>query len=457
MARADGKKGGSKASSFAGVPSEPSFAVSEGAMYRYFSMNDLDATGPAAFSVESEEIAPELGATASITSSVFTLSNCILGASTLAMAFAVSKAGLVLFPILLALVGGAAAFSINLLCKSAVITARRTYEDVAQCAIGKLGFYITNICVIIQQLGAAIAYIKIVGEVMKPLLSRFTGALGDVSLWQVAITALIMFPLCMLRRMDSLRFSSFASLAFIAAFVLLVLVDSGHVINQGLDTSELTYWGSLSDALEAVPLIAFAFVCHMNVFPVFQELRNPSEARMTRVGVISCGVCFFVYIIAGTFGYLAFQQRLHGDLIQSYDDGHIYVSTEIVDVFQFGIGLALTFAFPVVSFELRHSLDSIVFGHRKFTWARHTALNVVMVGTALIVAIEVPQVTKVFGVTGATTSALVVFVLPPLYYLYNETQTTLRQSLVKKLALVEMVAGLILMPVCLVVTLSKSS
>lgn len=64
----------------------PSFAVTEGQLFEYYSMTDLDVQPHHSMSVE-DGLAPELMRTASMGSSVFTLTNCILGSGTLAMAY----------------------------------------------------------------------------------------------------------------------------------------------------------------------------------------------------------------------------------------------------------------------------------------------------------------------------------------------------------------------------------
>lgn len=215
--------------------------------------------------------------------------------------------------------------------------------------------------------------------------------------------------------------------------------------------------GTPDGILRALPLMAFAFVCHMNVFPTYKELREPTEKRMTQVGAFSCLACYCVYMLSGLFGYFCFNEDTEGDLVKSYankDSTKLIVNHEIVEVFLFGIGMALTLAFPVLSFELRHCLDTLMFGHKPFSMARHTALNVAIVGISLIIALAVPGVTTVFGFTGSTTSCMVVFIMPAAFYLYNDKMTSVKSNRIKQFAVVEMIIGIALMPLCLVVLAS---
>ena len=55
-------------------------------------------------------------------------------------------------------------------------------------------------------------------------------------------------------------------------------------------------------ARQAVPIICFAFLCHQNIFPVFQQLDGNDHKRMSRVSWFSIGLCWAVYFSVGLFG-----------------------------------------------------------------------------------------------------------------------------------------------------------
>lgn len=112
-----------------------------------------------------------------------------------------------------------------------VIAAKSSYDQVGFQAIGKAGFYTANICVIIQQFGACIAYIKIIGDVITPLVSKIDGFLSHTEVWQVVIVIFIIFPLTMLRRMESLKYSAGVAISLILGFVVIVIIDSLHAVS----------------------------------------------------------------------------------------------------------------------------------------------------------------------------------------------------------------------------------
>jgi hypothetical protein len=153
-----------------------------------------------------------------------------------------------------------------------------------------------------------------------------------------------------------------------------------------------------------------AFVCHMNVFPVINELVDPAPKRVNLVSKGSVATCAIVFYFAGLMGYWVFgnefiqceleERCVHvhvfahaldftlaegvvlgvgfplspiallplspaADIIKAYEHlqhgspDHILVPSGMVRTVQFGIGLALTFSFPVVAYELRHSFEQV--------------------------------------------------------------------------------------------------
>ena len=108
---------------------------------------------------------------------------------------------------------------------------------------------------------------------------------------------------------------------------------------------------SLRQVLSAVPILCFAFLCHMNIFPIYNELRAdpnadvlgrvshttsnraaaPSKKQsMQRVGLRSMLLCGLVYSLSGVFGYLCFLDTTKPDLLKNFKVIGSSVSTQAI-------------------------------------------------------------------------------------------------------------------------------
>ncbi len=412
----------------------------------------------------------------------FKIRRTILGSTSLAMAYAAHNCGIALFVVLLGAVGMMAEQSIMMLTEGMNFAKVHTFPALGLAAAGPIGEYAVVLAVMIQQLGADIAYVQIVGTVITPLVSRINGGhglLADPRFWQVAVAVCIMLPLCMLPRINSLRFSSIASVVLILLFNVVVVLDGAYQLGQSYSAAESTEqrphgieWSNINfgpdsavDVLLALPILAFAQVCQMNVFPVVSELKDPTAKRISAISKGSIGLTWVVYVLSGVFGYFAFGNNIDSNIIQSYEDmqdsddpsrRQLLVPRLLVQIMQFAIGLALTLAYPVVTYELRHSAEFLLAKHQPFNWWRHSILNVCIVAVSTTVAILVPQITKVFGFTGATTSCFVVFILPA-YYFLRVAPGTIASVWRKKAAVVVLATGCVLVPACLAVQIMKAS
>ena len=125
----------------------------------------------------------------------------------------------------------------------------------------------------------------ILGDTLPGIVSLLAGPsfLPDdhERLWCLSmVTCIILLPLCLMRHISSLAWSSLFSLTCVLLFVVIVVVlaasGSGDERNYSLAKFD-------TDIFRAFSLFAFAFTCHSNVFPVYNELRDPSIARMVQV------------------------------------------------------------------------------------------------------------------------------------------------------------------------------
>ena len=144
---------------------------------------------------------------------------------------------------------------------------------------------------------------------------------------------LIIIPISFLRRLESLKYTSFIALISIAYLVILVLA---HFIKGDTDRGNgglrVIHWAGAIPALSSFPVIVFAYTCHQNVcivslfsmpwsltapqmFSILNEINNNSHFRTTGVVVASNGLSCFLYILVAITGYLSFGNLVRSNIV----------------------------------------------------------------------------------------------------------------------------------------------
>lgn len=96
----------------------------------------------------------------------FNMVNFILGAGVLGYPFCYKACGLVLTTLLILVCLIAAQLSMRLLLMSSQLSGKRTYEELARLCFGKPGQRVMGTCVFMLNLGALVAYVNILADVL---------------------------------------------------------------------------------------------------------------------------------------------------------------------------------------------------------------------------------------------------------------------------------------------------
>jgi amino acid permease len=344
-------------------------------------VNDIDSYDAAPKKKEAKS-----RGTASLASSIVNLTNTIVGSGTLAMAFTCQQSGYVVFLLLMGAMAFLSHYAIVLIFKTVQLMRFKAGETITYGLLGKrlygrFGELVAEWAVTLQQLGACIGYVVIIGDIMSPITQLAeTAAPVFKGEWlvQLLIVMLIIFPLCLLRNMDSLKFTSLVALLCILAAALAVAVYGFDVDlhSDPFNASEVPggkdpkSCGELHAAprdltvLSALPVFSFAFLCHQNTFPIYEELRDPTVRRMSTISAVSMALAVLAYVLAGLGGYFAFAEGTRGDIFLNFEvlpgnasstahsgpngpDGGCMaggVMSYIFDVVRVGFGISLIFS-----------------------------------------------------------------------------------------------------------------
>lgn len=74
-----------------------------------------------------------------------------------------------------------------------------------------------------------------------------------------------------------------------------------------------------NDALEGLGVFMFAYMCQLNAFEIFHEMRHKTVFHFTFYATLSMGTCALLYFLAGYFGYADFGAKVKDSVLTLYD------------------------------------------------------------------------------------------------------------------------------------------
>uniref|UniRef100_A0ABI7YJI1 Amino acid transporter transmembrane domain-containing protein n=1 Tax=Felis catus TaxID=9685 RepID=A0ABI7YJI1_FELCA len=336
--------------------------------------------------------------------SVFNLTNAIMGSGILGLAYVMAHTGILGFSFLLLIVALLASYSVHLLLSMCIQTAMSSY-----------------LVIIKTELPAAISEFLSGGHTGSWYLD------GHILL--IIICVGIVFPLALLPKIGFLGYTSSLSFFFMVFFAVVVIIKKWSIpcplplnyIEQSFQISNATddckpkLFHFSKESAYAIPTMAFSFLCHTSILPIYCELQSPSKKRMQNATNTAIALSFLIYFISALFGYLTFYDKVASELLQGYSK---YLPHDVVVM---AVKLCILFAVlltvPLIHFPARRALMMMFFSNFPFSWTRHSLITLALNVTIVLLAIYVPDIRNIFGVVGSSTSTCLIFIFPGLFYL----------------------------------------
>nr|XP_004664325.1 sodium-coupled neutral amino acid transporter 3 [Jaculus jaculus]XP_044992842.1 sodium-coupled neutral amino acid transporter 3 [Jaculus jaculus] len=415
--------------------------------------------------------------------SVFNLSNAIMGSGILGLAYAMANTGIILFLFLLTAVALLSSYSIHLLLKSSGIVGIRAYEQLGYRAFGTPGKLAAALAITLQNIGAMSSYLYIIKSELPLVIQTFLNLEEKTSDWYmngnylvILVSVTVILPLALMRQLGYLGYSSGFSLSCMVFFLIAVIYKKFQVpcplptnlVNvtgnfshvEMEDKAQLqgeteaaalcspNYFTLNSQTAYTIPIMAFAFVCHPEVLPIYTELKDPSKRKMQHISNLSIAVMYVMYFLAALFGYLTFYDRVESELL------HTYSRVDPFDVLilcvRVAVLTAVTLTVPIVLFPVRRAIQQILFQNQEFNWLRHVIIAIGLLTGINLLVIFAPNILGIFGIIGATSAPCLIFIFPAIFYFrIVPTEKEPARSTPKILALCFAAAGFLLMTMSL--------
>ncbi|CEP61360.1 Avt7p LALA0_S03e01112g [Lachancea lanzarotensis] len=288
--------------------------------------------------------------------STINLVKTIVGAGMLAIPYAFRSDG-ILVGVLLVLVGAiTSGFGLFVLAKcSKALKEPRTSSFFTLCSITYPSLSLLfDFSMFVQCYGVGLSYLVLVGDLLP-------GVLGGTRNGWILASAVPIVPLVLLKKLDSLKYSSILGLFAVAYLVCLIL---GSFVENTLLTENYreirgdVSWINVYDmkgVVSTFTIVIFAFTGSMNMFSIINELKDNSLTNINIVISRSLLISAALFLCVGICGYLTFGSNVLGNIMLNYNPESYW--TVIGKVC---LGVVVILSFPLLFYPCRIATNNMI-------------------------------------------------------------------------------------------------
>jgi amino acid permease len=348
------------------------------------------------------------------------MAKSLLGSGMLSIAFACSKAGLILGLVLLIFAAIITWISLHVLSKLCLEfnSENLTFYSMTERIAPRAKWFL-DVAIIVDCVGSAIGFLQMIGKLMTLGISEIFG-LGSFTPRTMSIliesgVVLLLFPILMMKEISDTKIVNLLGLACLFYVSLLPIIFS-DVSNY--DSSVLVPKGPWS-AISAFPVFIFAFSCQQNLLSVVTEMQSPDikKLNMVTLGAIGTGIIFYLPVSilpVLTFGRTGANEDT---FLQLLDKKNV-----AVQIGYFCASLAVAISYVLIVHPVRRSVMSLMYGSNfpvgkqefKIRLIITSAVAIVTLGVALAAGSTLGPTVEFTALLGATTCG---FVMPFFLYL----------------------------------------
>lgn len=230
------------------------------------------------------------------------------------------------------------------------------------------------------------------------------------------VSFLLLFPLCCIKTMDALRFTSTVSVCCVFLFVItFVCLGFKGFATRGWD---LNLWPKTTSDLSSSLAVFILCICsHINTSKITSEIRHKSGKskfatkahKAFHATFVAYVVCVLVYFFVGVCGYAAFGENIQDSILDNLEGGfwwYIYI----------GYSIVVLSSFPILAMPALITFDNFIFKSERTT-KRRVIEGFGWTLIAFFIWYKIPSLSTIFGITGNLCGSLLTFVFPSIFFL----------------------------------------
>ncbi|XP_012883820.1 PREDICTED: putative sodium-coupled neutral amino acid transporter 11 isoform X2 [Dipodomys ordii] len=306
-------------------------------------------------------------------------------------------------------------FSLVLLIKGGALSGTDTYQSLVNKTFGFPGYLLLSVLQFLYPFIAMISYNIIAGDTLSKVFQRIPGVDPEnvfIGRHFIVVLSTVTFtlPLSLYRNIAKLGKISFISTVLTALILGIVMT---RVISLGphIPKTEDAWVFAKPNAIQAVGVMSFAFICHHNCFLVYGSLEEPTVTKWSRIIHMSIFISVFISVLFATCGYWTFTGFTQGDLFENYCR-----TDDLVTFGRFCYGVTVILTYPLECFVTREVFATVFFGGT-LSSVCHIIITVAIITVAMLVSLLTDCLGIVLELSGVLCAAPLIFIIPSACYL----------------------------------------
>ncbi|XP_050975165.1 putative sodium-coupled neutral amino acid transporter 11 isoform X2 [Labeo rohita] len=390
----------------------------------------------------------EKSGTSSVSSASFNFINSIIGSGIIGLPYSLSQAGLPMGLLLLILVAFITDYSIILLIRGGNLSGTHSYQSLVQSTFGQIGYLIVSALQFLYPFIAMISYNIITGDTLTKVFMRIQGVgpgniLTERHFVILMSTVLFTLPLSLYRDIAKLGKVSLLSMLLTLAILITVVVRAATLGPQ-IPASDDAWVFARWNAVQAVAVMSFAFICHHNSFMIYGSLQEPTLSSWSFVTHISVGSAVLVSAVFAAAGYATFTGYTQGDIFENYCR-----NDNLATFGRFCYGISIITTYPLECFVTREVVANVFF-KGELSNTMHVIITLVIVSATTVISLSYDCLGIVLELNGVLSAIPLMFIFPAACFLKLSDGRWFRgENLIPSIILVAgvcvMIIGLIMM------------
>ena len=232
---------------------------------------------------------------------------------------------------------------------------------------------------------------------------------------------LVIYPLCLLRDLKPLRFSStvgMISVLYCLGLLVYEAIADYKTLNNPI--AEFKKWESSAGIFIVINVVAIANCCHFTLPPIYGALRDRSIQRMKIVIIVAYAVVFVIYVVFGICGYYIFRSDSEGNILDNFN-GEDGAAVRVV-VARLSMAVSLIGSFPLCFKAGMNALEYQFFSEPETRWnfeenPRFRMMVIIVILTVLtLISLPLDDIGPLASVHGAVAVLLLICAFPIVIY-----------------------------------------